>query len=101
MGAKLCLEGSTFEVCFMALDKDPMHATMLNSFVQDVLNSLQNRKWCNGATVHQLGILVPFDDCYFSEALCNGTLQFKMRNYAVSSRKLTVVKWGIMPCLPV
>ena len=70
MGAKLCLEGSTFEVCFMALDKDPMHATMLNSFVQDVLNSLQNRKWCNGATVHQLGILVPFDDCYFSEALC-------------------------------
>jgi len=46
MGVKLCLESSTFEVCFMALDKDPMHATMLNSFAQDVLNSLQNRKWC-------------------------------------------------------
>jgi len=29
------------------------------------------------------------------------TSQFKMRNYAVSSRKLTVVKWGIMPCLAV
>jgi len=23
----------------------------------------------NGATVHQLGNLVPFDDCYFTEAL--------------------------------
>ena len=94
-GAKLCLESSTFEINFMALDKDPMHATMLKSFAQDVLNSLQNRKWCNGATVHQLGILVPHDDCYFSKALP----QFKLRNYAVSSKKLTVVKWGIMPCL--
>jgi len=82
MGAKLCLEGGIFEVCFMALDKDPTHATMRNSSAQDVLSSLQNRTGCNGATVHQLGILVPFDDCYFS---VHSTLHS--------------LKCGIMPCL--
>jgi len=30
----------------MALDKDLTHATMRNSFAQDVLNSSQNKKWC-------------------------------------------------------
>jgi len=45
-GAKLCLKSSTFKVYFMALDKDLTQATMLNSFAQDVLNSLQNKNWC-------------------------------------------------------
>jgi len=44
-GAKLCLKSSTFKVYFMALGKDLTHATMLTSFAQNVLNSLQNRKW--------------------------------------------------------
>jgi len=30
----------------MPLDKDLTHATMLNSFAQDVLNSSQNKNWC-------------------------------------------------------
>jgi len=36
----------------MALDKDPTHATMLNSFAQDVFNSLHNRKWCTCRLLH-------------------------------------------------
>jgi len=51
----------------MALDKDLTHATMLNSSSQNVL--IFYRTDGNGATVHQLGILVPFHDCYFTEAL--------------------------------
>jgi len=39
-GAKLCLESSTFKVYFLALDNDPTHATMFNTFSPDVLNSL-------------------------------------------------------------
>jgi len=92
-GAKLCLESSTFEVYFMALDKDLTHATMLNSSAQNVLNFLQNR-W-------QQCYCTPtwnFSSIWHCEQY---TSQFKMRNYAMSSRKVTVVKWGIMPCLAV
>jgi len=39
-----------FKVYFMALDKNLMHATMLNSFAQNVLNSSQN-KFKSGAPV--------------------------------------------------
>jgi len=52
----------------MALDNDLMHANMVKTFAPDLLNSLQNKKWCT-YTGHQVQILVLFDDCYFSKAL--------------------------------
>jgi len=53
----------------MASDTEVTHATMLNSFAQDVLNSSQNKKSWSCRLLYQLGILVSFDDCYFSKAL--------------------------------
>jgi len=59
---KLCLKISTFKVYFMALENDPAHMTMFNTFAPDVLNSLQNKTWCT-YTVHQLQIFISFNDC--------------------------------------
>jgi len=74
-----------FYVYFMALDKELTHATMLNSFAQDVLNSSEK----NGAPV---GYCTPtwnfsfiFMTTTFLKHCAQYTSQFKMWNYAMRS----------------
>jgi len=43
-GAKLCCESSTFKVYFMASGNDLTRATTFDTFAQEVLNSIQNKR---------------------------------------------------------
>ena len=67
-----------------------------------MLNSLKNKEWCTAPVLY-----TNFEFCFhvttvtFLKHCTHYTSQFKMWNYVVSSRKLTVVKWGIMLCLAV
>ena len=113
-GAKLCLERSTFKVHFMALDKDLTHATMLNSFAQDVWNSSQNKNWCTCKLLYTCTPTWNFSFIWrllLFQSTAHSTLNSlkcgimpclmesnscQMRNYAVSSS----LRCGIMPCVP-
>jgi len=84
-GAKLCLESRTFEVYFMALDKNLTHATMLNSSAQNVLNFLQNRwQWC-----------------YCTPTWNFSSIWWLLLYRGTAHSTLHSLKCGIMPCLAV
>jgi len=84
-GAKLCLESSTFEVYFMASDKDLTHATMLNSSAQYVLNFLQNIwQWC-----------------YCTRTWNFSSIWWLLLYRGTAHSTLHSLKCGIMPCLAV
>jgi len=72
-----------FEVCFIALDKDLTHATMLNSFVQNVLNFLQNRWQC----------------CYCTPTWNFSSIWWLLLYRSTAHSTLHSLKCGIMPCL--